>query len=175
MRFWLVFHCASAVIFLAEKSPRVIATPVLFGRSVPAAGVPPLGGLSSEPDRLKPGPQRRRCNGFQMKTPTWIGHAFRNCQRKKAESLRSAKCPSIREFLEAVEPRGGSRPPGAIAAGGRKGPRLKSEMPVSRAVRSFLNRHRARRSRSTFGHEPPTASSVRPRSKPVKVGQSQSK
>ncbi len=34
-RFWLIFHCASAVIFLAQKSPCVIATPVLLGAVCP--------------------------------------------------------------------------------------------------------------------------------------------
>ena len=145
-----------------------------FGRGVPAVGVPPSGGPTSEPDRLKPGHQRRRSHGFQMKTPTRTCHTFHS-RRKEAKRLRSGTCPLIHEFPDAVEPRGGSRPRGAIAAGGKKEPRLKNEMPVLRTMLSLLSGNRARRSRSTFGHEPPTASPVKPRSKSVKVGQSGSK
>ena len=44
---------------------------------------------------------------------------------------------------------GGSRPPGAMDAGKRKRPRLKSETLDSSTMLSLLNGYRARRSRST--------------------------
>ena len=58
----------------------------------------------------------------------------------------------IHEPSDAVEPRGGSRPPGAMDAGKRKRARLKSEILDSSTMLSLLNSYRARRSRSTFGN-----------------------